>query len=189
MVAASTSSAVVEQSRPEIHIWMSSDEAAATLGASEQSIRRKIDQGDLEMRVADDGSRQVLVALPQRQRQRIQVHRRPRPDVSSQAAWGVVVVLMLAASGAGAIVTRAMIAAREQLKGMSSRMDRMSDTADAWAAERDRLHREVVDARQAAARAEGELAVERKVEDTLITAALAARGTQTTSAVAATGSE
>lgn len=168
---------------------MSSDEAAAALGASEHSIRRKIDDGDLEMRVADDGTRQVLVALPQRQRQRIQVRRRPHPDVSNRAAWGAVVVLMLAASAAGALVTRAMVAAREQLKSMSSRLDRMSNAADALTAERERLHREVVDARQAAARAEGELAVERKVEDTLFTAALAARGTQTPSAVAATGSE
>ena len=155
---------------------MSSDEAAAALGASEQSITRKIDQGNLEMRVADDGTRQVLVALPQRQR--IQVRRRATPSSSSRAAWGSAVAVMLAASAAGALVTRAMITAREQLQSMSARVDRMSDAAEALGAERDRLHHEVVDARQTAARAEGELAVERKVEDTLLTAALAVRGAQ-----------
>lgn len=51
---------------PDIHVWMTPEEAAETLSTSLASVDRQLDQGDMESRVNDGGELQVLICLPKR---------------------------------------------------------------------------------------------------------------------------
>ena len=53
---------------PDIHVWMTPEEAAETLSTSLSSVDRQLDQGDMESRVNDEGELQVLVCLPKREK-------------------------------------------------------------------------------------------------------------------------
>lgn len=66
MMTAEAPSIVVEGGRPDVHVWMTPEEAAETLATSVSDIDRRLDEGDLESRVAEDGALQVLVCLPKR---------------------------------------------------------------------------------------------------------------------------
>ena len=177
MVSQNTSASVAAAA-PDIYIWMNSDEAAEALGTSGAIIRRRIDSGDLETRIADDGSRDVLVPLPAL---------RPPPTTdrgdkdelrrarrSARLAWSVTAAMLLGGSAAAVVTARTIGEARERVRSLSAQIDRMSDSTNTLSTERDQLIGQLADARQTLARTEGELAVDRRIEDTLIKAVLAA---------------
>lgn len=49
---------------PDIHVWMTPEEAAETLSTSLSNVDQQLDQGDMESRVNDEGELQVLICLP-----------------------------------------------------------------------------------------------------------------------------
>ena len=179
----SSESATAAARGPDIHVWMGEAEAAATLGTSESLLSCQIELGELETRITADGAREVLVGLPRRTAQpktasnaapagRPERSRSPR---ASAAGWIVAVAVLLVACAAGVMATRIFMAARQQARELSAQVDQLSIAAASSAAERNQLAQQLSEARQAIAKAQGELAVERKIEDTLIQGALSAR--------------
>jgi hypothetical protein len=53
---------------PDIHVWLTPEEAAQTLSRSLSSVDQQLDQGDMESRVNDEGELQVLICLPKREK-------------------------------------------------------------------------------------------------------------------------
>ena len=51
---------------PDIHVWMTPEDAAATLSTPVESIERQLDEGDLDSRVNLDGMLEVSICLPKR---------------------------------------------------------------------------------------------------------------------------
>ena len=61
-----TSAAIVTNALPDIHVWMTPQDAAATLGVEPSLIDAQVDCGDLETRITLDNAREVLIRLPRR---------------------------------------------------------------------------------------------------------------------------
>lgn len=51
---------------PDIHVWMTPEEAAQTLSIPAENVERQLDEGDLDSRVNEDGMLEVLICLPKR---------------------------------------------------------------------------------------------------------------------------
>lgn len=51
---------------PDIHVWMTPDEAAKTLSVAIENVERQLDEGDLDSRVNEEGMLEVLICLPKR---------------------------------------------------------------------------------------------------------------------------
>ena len=51
---------------PDIHVWMTPEEAAQTLLLPVETVERQLDEGDLDSRVNEDGMLEVLICLPKR---------------------------------------------------------------------------------------------------------------------------
>lgn len=51
---------------PDIHVWMTPEEAARTLSTPVENVERQLDEGDLDSRVNEDGMLEVLIVLPKR---------------------------------------------------------------------------------------------------------------------------
>ncbi|HSU66733.1 MAG TPA: hypothetical protein VLJ39_07670, partial [Tepidisphaeraceae bacterium] len=51
---------------PDIHIWMTPEDAAQTLATPVSVIDRQLDEGDLDSRVTRDGVLEVLICLPKK---------------------------------------------------------------------------------------------------------------------------
>src|SRR5947209_7479026 len=51
---------------PSVHVWMTLDEAAQTLGTPTALLSCQIELGELESRLSDEGAAEVLIALPPR---------------------------------------------------------------------------------------------------------------------------
>jgi len=195
---------------------MGISEAAAALGLSLPQLAQKLDQKELERRVAEDGRVEVLVGLP-RGNNFIHATQPTRDDVSvaegadqsivsrvspqveqmilpmmhalrwnhardirrarraAGIAWAAAAALFLALGAAAAITGNMMLASHDQLRTLADHAQRASDSLQAISAERDQLRGQLAAVNQAAARAQGELTVERKVEDTLFKAALNVR--------------
>jgi hypothetical protein len=60
------SAAIVTNALPDIHVWMTPQDAASTLGVEESLIEAQIECGDLETRITLDNAREVLIRLPRR---------------------------------------------------------------------------------------------------------------------------
>lgn len=98
---------------------------------------------------------------------------------SARVGWAAAAVMLLAICAAAALATYNLAIANDQTQILSDKLNQLSETAGRLSGERDKLAAQLAEYRQASARAEGELAVERKVEDTLFKAALGSRaGTQ-----------
>lgn len=117
----------------------------------------------------------MLQAMRQAQREELRTARR-----WARLAWSVAAVLLLAFAGAAVLAGRTVTLTRsevrlanEKLQHTAGERAELNAQRAALAADRDALRARLGEARQAAARLEGELAVERQVEDTLFRAALA----------------
>ncbi|HEY2589574.1 MAG TPA: hypothetical protein VGI81_27760 [Tepidisphaeraceae bacterium] len=74
---------------PDIHVWMTPEEAAETLSTSLSSVDQQLDQGDMESRVNDEGELQVLVCLPKREKPKAMVPATiERVDATPRASLG-----------------------------------------------------------------------------------------------------
>jgi hypothetical protein len=51
---------------PDIHVWMTPEDAAQTLSTPVEDIERQLDEGDLDSRVNEDGMLEVSICLPKR---------------------------------------------------------------------------------------------------------------------------
>jgi hypothetical protein len=91
----------------------------------------------------------------------------------ARLAWSVAAGMLLAVGVATADGVHALTAARDQVQHLSETLDQTHAATGEIDVDRQALRAQLAEARQAAARAEGELAVERKVEDTLFKNALA----------------
>jgi hypothetical protein len=92
---------------------------------------------------------------------------------SARMGWSFAAVMLVVVSAGSALGVRAIVLSRQRISDMNERVQRSGAEITAVAAERDALRSRLSEAREAAARVEGELAVERQVEDTLFKAALA----------------
>ena len=193
--------ATAHNERPQIEVWLTADEAAEMLGLSLDIVCARIECGQLETRITDDGTQEILIPFSQRTTEptapaKAEIVSDALPMVQSEllpmvealrwsqsqelrrARRGGRLGWVMAASvalGAGTFITggaRETGAAREQVRDLSNRLEQLTAAAQAASAERERLRGELVSANRAADRADGELAVERKVEDTLFKAAL-----------------
>jgi hypothetical protein len=68
MSAATLSETTPAVGLPDIHVWMTPEEAAETLSTSLSNVDQQLDQGDMESRVNDEGELQVLICLPKREK-------------------------------------------------------------------------------------------------------------------------
>lgn len=244
MSSASASVASVADSggihgRPDIHLWLSIEEASTRLGVPAPLIHEQVARGEIEARVGSDGMREVFVRLPHRcvpgdrfepiaisivpdelpaSEERTAFDPDPvaisptlsrggelmvqpvRPSVeqmlvpmmqalrwqqapaeirrsrrAARVGWAAAGVMLGIACAASAFTTRVLLVTHSRLQSMSNRLNRMSEAASTLAAERNQLRGQLVESRQAVGRVQDELAVDRKIEETLIKAALAAR--------------
>lgn len=53
-------------SGPDIHVWMTPEEAAQALSTPVEAVERQLDEGDLDSRVNEEGMLEVLICLPKR---------------------------------------------------------------------------------------------------------------------------
>jgi len=211
---------------PSVHVWMTLDKAAQTLGTPAALVSCQIELGELESRLSDEGAAEVLIALPPRC-ERSQAAERVGVSIvadkaqpsdagnlpsetipalagalvpmlqsmrqaqlqevrgakrSARMAWSFAAVMLLAISAGAALGVRAIALSRQRLSDMNEKAQRSGAEIAAVAAERDALRSRLSEAREAAARVEGELAVERQVEDTLFKAALASHASGKTPA-------
>lgn len=193
--------------RPDIHVWMNLDEAADATGLSLADIHEKIDLADLETRINRDGVAEVLVLLPQRASadhaadveidaqvtdaesgevtldslltsvEETSIDEARQARRSARLAWATAMAMFLGVCGTSIFAAYTWADAQNQLQAMSEKISQLSETGSRLSGERDKLAGQITEYRQAAARAQGELAVERKIEDTLFKAALSARAT------------
>lgn len=61
-----TASPVAFIGGPDIHVWMTPEDAAKTLSMPVENVERQLDEGDLDSRVNEDGMLEVLIVLPKR---------------------------------------------------------------------------------------------------------------------------
>jgi hypothetical protein len=94
---------------------------------------------------------------------------------NSRIAWGFTILVVAGAGVALSMVWKQAVDARLQVEGMMGAVHRMSATNVSVTADRIRLDGELADARAAIGKAREELAVERKIEDTLLKAAIRKR--------------
>jgi hypothetical protein len=197
---------------------MTTHEAAEILDVTVGVVEQRVGSGELESRAMDDGTREVLICLPDRPAVPLQaamaptvdelgeVERRLAPppmpgnypvmrtekkaiensqnlqwkrasDVrkarrNGRVAWAVAVIVVAGASVALEIVWQKAVDARLEVEGIMGAVHRISSTTVSLAADRIRMEGELADAREAVGKAREELAVERKIEDTLLKAAL-----------------
>jgi hypothetical protein len=100
------------------------------------------------------------------------IHRTHR---SAQFAWTAAALMLFAVCASTLMALRAVTVSRVKYQSASGRLHQTTDQAAMLAAERNRLKQQLTEANQVAAEAQAELVVDRKVEDTLFKAALAAR--------------
>lgn len=192
--------------RPDIHVWMSLEEAADAMAISVAEIHEKIDLAELESRINRQGVTEVLVLLPQ-QRPSIDVVGEVEIEAeveeadatgttleslltsveetsvdearqarrSARLAWATAMAMFLGVCGTSIFAAYTWADSQNQLQDMAAKLSQTSETAGRLSGERDKLAAQITEYRQATARAQGELAVERKIEDTLFKAALNAR--------------
>ena len=208
------------QVAPSVHVWMTVDDAAQTLGTSSALLSCQIELGELESRLNDAGAAEVLIALPPRndgapaaervgvsivaeatqqpesssdsipaiagalvpmlqsmreaQRQELRGARR-----SARLAWAVAAVLLMGGTVGATLGVRATALSRQRVTDLNEKVQQTGAEMNELASERDALRTRLGEAQQAAARFEGEVAVERHVEDTLLKAALSNHASQT----------
>lgn len=216
-MTAQTLSANSAGSAPSVHVWLTIDEAARTLGTSPELISCQLQLGELESRVNQDGVQEVLIALPPRtdtsgSAERVTVSivtdidevaessvqspesmpaiatalapllqsmRRAQAEEvlgarrAARVAWAVAAVMILAVGAGMPVGVHEWTAVHAQVQNLSQALNQTHTAVGQIDAERESLRAQLVEAREAAVRAEGELAVERKVEDTLFKATLA----------------
>lgn len=61
-----TASPTVILGGPDIHVWMTPEDAACTLSTPVENVERQLDEGDLDSRVNEEGMLEVLICLPKR---------------------------------------------------------------------------------------------------------------------------
>ena len=91
----------------------------------------------------------------------------------ARMAWSLAAAMLVALGIATALGVHALTVERDQVQHLSQTLDQSHATGGEIDVERQALRAQLAEAQEAAARAEGELAVERKVEDTLFKNALA----------------
>jgi hypothetical protein len=179
------------------------------MDTSVETIDLRLREGDLESRVNDAGTLEVLVHLPSRPsapREPAQFQsaapaplpssqtlmpllRKPKWDRiedtrwarrSARVAWAVA-AMMLVAAGTASLITASVVAgAREKSRDLSRKLEIISLAADDLTSQRDRLRGQLADTSEALTKAQGELVVERNVEDTLFKAVQAAHAQKAT---------
>jgi hypothetical protein len=195
---------IVSGKLPDIHVWMTLGEAADSLDTSVETIGLRVREGDLESRLNDDGDQQVLVCLPKKPAPAPAVEEdwvdrllsdfpdgqrlapmskspewkradiRPRTTRSARLAWAMAAVMFLVA-GTGAVIAASIVStARETSRDLSRKLEMVSLAANDLSTQRDQLRLQLSDAGAALEKVQGELAVDRSVEDTLFKAVQAA---------------
>jgi hypothetical protein len=195
---------IVSGKLPDIHVWMTLGEAADSLDTSVETIGLRVREGDLESRLNDDGAQQVLVCLPKRpapappveedwvdrllsdfpdgqrlasiskSREWKQADNSPRTTRSAKLVWAMAAVMFLVA-GTGAVIAASMVStARKTSHDLSRKLEMVSLAANDLSTQRDQLRLQLSDAGATLEKIQGELAVDRSVEDTLFKAVQAA---------------
>lgn len=98
-----------------------------------------------------------------------------RTHPSAQFAWTAAALMLFAVCASTLLALRAVTVSRVQYQSASGRLHQTTEQAARLAAERNRLKLQLAEANRIASEAQAELVVDRKVEDTLFKAALAAR--------------
>ena len=115
----------------------------------------------------------MLQSMRQAQRQELRGAKR-----SARLAWTTAAIMLLGVSAAAAVGVRAIALSRQRVTDLNEKVQQTGQQMNAVAAERDALRTRLGEAREAAAKIQGELAVERQVEDTLFKAALATHASE-----------
>jgi len=207
-MTAETSSSVVLDAPPDIYLWMAAAEATEALDASIETIELRAREGDLESRVNDQGEIEVLVRLSSRVGRlidsplacSIQERRLPggptllplsganhwntRPAAtpsrrSTRLAWSVAAAMVLVAGTAALFAASIAIGARDKSTDLSRRLEMVSLAVNDLSSQRDRLRGQLSDATSELTKVQGELAVDRNVEDTLFKAIQTAQSRKT----------
>lgn len=92
---------------------------------------------------------------------------------AARIAWTAAAVIALGVGAGVPLGVRELTTAQQQVRHLSETVDQAHAVAGQIDSERQALRAQLAEAREAASRAQGELAVERKVEDALFTATLA----------------
>ena len=95
-------------------------------------------------------------------------------SLSTRLAWTSVAAMFIASCGLGLIASQRSDSDRTQARTLSGDLQAVAAKAQALASEQADLRDRLAEARRAATEAEGQLAVERNVEDQLLNAAIAA---------------
>jgi len=95
---------------------------------------------------------------------------------SARLAWAVAAMLALAAGGAIAVLLLEATSHHRQIETMADEVQSVSDANTRLAGDKIQLARDLIDARQSNSKIQEELAVDREVEDTLLKAAVKAKG-------------
>jgi hypothetical protein len=95
---------------------------------------------------------------------------------SARLAWAVAAVLALTAGGAIAVLVLEATSHHRQIETMADEVQSVSDANTRLAGDKIQLARDLLDLRQSNSKIQEELAVDRDVEDTLLKAAVKAKG-------------
>jgi hypothetical protein len=95
---------------------------------------------------------------------------------SARIAWALAAIFALAAGGAITAVALEMTSHHQQLETMADEVQSVSDANTRLAGDKIQLSRDLLDLRQSNSKIQEELAVDREVEDTLLKAAVRAKG-------------
>ena len=95
---------------------------------------------------------------------------------SACLAWAMAATIALCGAGAGLYFVQHSGDARQQVESMADQVQRMSELNAQLALQKSQLDSQLAEARQTAEKFQGQLAVERNIEDTLLKAAIRRHG-------------
>jgi hypothetical protein len=198
---------------PDIHVWMTLPEAAEALDTSLETVNLRVREGDLESRLSDHGTQQVLVCLPKTQTGTLavsndwidalilaQFNRRetltpmstpqgwkknrhnPPPPRSAKLAWAAAAIMFLGAGAVGIICQNIIAGERENSREIARKLEIVSLASNDLASQRDQLRSRLGDTAAELDKVQGELTVDRNVEDTLFKAVQAAHAARPSNA-------
>ena len=197
-MTAETSSSGALDAPSDIYLWMTVAEAAETLDDSVETIQLWARDGDLESRLNEQGEIDVLVRLSSKPRSltapgilSVQERRMPggpallplprstrwNPRSGTAAAhrlnplaWSVAAAMTLVAGTASLIAASIAVGSRDKSADLSRKLDMVSLAVDDLSTQRDQLRGQLTNSNEELTKVQGELAVDRNVEDTLFKA-------------------